>query len=249
MPGPKASYTKELLLKAGVQATHRDRREGDLGGLLGIQLSDVLETAGFLLHGDQPTGKKPSPPVFYKIWKSYDNYLADLVSVIFDAEGFDLRHLDGGRTLEEAIAHHALADHAQMSRHDAALFFSLFALADVDVVGDPLRSVYDNYDARVVPALERTLERYGRRPRSPLDVEDVAVALTALTEGLMLRSLVQSEKSAQAQLWSRSAIALVMGMTESTMGEGPVDLSGSGWHRRTPEGSKSSPPGTATPTR
>jgi hypothetical protein len=249
MPGPKASYTKELLLKAGVQATHRDRREGDLGGLLGIQLNDVLETAGVLLHGNQPTGKKPSPPVFYKIWKSYDSYLADLVSVIFDAEGFDLRHLDSGRTLEDAIAHHALADHAQMSRHDAALFFSLFALADIDVVGDPLRSVYDNYDARVVPALERALERYGRRPRSPLDVADVAVALTALTEGLMLRSLVQSERSARAQLWSRSAIALVMGMTESIANKAPADASGSGWRRPKPEGSRPPPPGRSSPTR
>ena len=46
------------------------------------------------------------------------------------------------------------------------------------------------------------------------DPESIATALTAMSEGLMLRSMVQADRVADDAVWSESAVALLMGLTE-----------------------------------
>lgn len=219
-PGPAPLITKELLLAAGVRAvSSRPDRPEDLGGALGIQLADVLGKASELLIEQGVSRRGPvAPPVLYKHWRSFDEYLSELVSRLFDPQGFDLSALQNeGASLEAAVSAHALADRDQMSRHDIKLYFSLFGVADREPVQAALRGVYEGYDTAVQPVLKAALHRAGRRPRADLGpggLAHIAAALTAISEGLILRSVVQSEVADPESLWAEAAVALVMGLSE-----------------------------------
>ncbi len=106
-----------------------------------------------------------------------------------------------------------------MLAHPTEVYFGVFGGARVEQVRTALGAVYRTYDANVVPALRGLLARSGREPRTELrtatddGVGAIATALTAQTEGLALRRLVQPEAVDQDALWQDAAVALVTGMT------------------------------------
>ena len=214
--GPRPLVTRKLLLEAGERVVKaRSAGEQGLGGALDVQLSDVLASASQLLaEAGVPRRGPVAPPVLYKHWPSFEDYLQDLVPRVWPAGNLDLSNLQSGADLATAVASHALADRKQMQ--NVRLYYSLLGLSRSDVVRDSLRGVYQDYDEKIIPVLRQALRRAGRAPRpnlGPDGVKLIAAALTALSEGFMARSLVDPEATAADELWSESAKAIVFGMT------------------------------------
>lgn len=215
--GPKPTVTRELLLAAGRRAVLSradDVSSRTLPLAVGVQLADVLDKAADLLRERGERRDKPvSAPVLYKHWPTFEAYVAELVPKLFDASATDTTILESGSDLVDAVASHALADRDQALAHELGVYFSLFRSAADPTVRDALLKVYADYDAAIVGALDAAIARAGRRAVDGR-VERIAAALTALTEGLLLRSLVQPSVREDDALWSAAAVSVVLGMTE-----------------------------------
>lgn len=220
-PGPKPLVTKQLLLEAGARAVAssegRRAETTRVSRALGIQLADVLAVCGEMLTDTGRSPRPVAPPALYKHWDDFEDFTKDLISELFNPGGFDLDHLKQPVPLHVAVGRHALADKSQMSAHQAGVFFALFREMGDPRVAEALRDVYEAYDREVVPLLAGAIEAAGRRPKVSLGADGVTViatALTALSEGLMLRTMATPEATQRDCAWRDPAVALVLGMTE-----------------------------------
>jgi AcrR family transcriptional regulator len=186
---------------------------------MGLRLADVLAECATLLSVEgSPPRRTIAPAVLYKHWPDgFEAYLQDLVRLTYHGGRLDTSALTTAGTLQEKLSRHAVADREQLEGDESApRYFGLFRGVEDDEVCSSLRTVYESYDAQVVPALRDALELAHRRPRASVGgIEAIAAALTAAAEGLALRGLVSPEiRNLPDDLWSAVYVGIVDALTE-----------------------------------
>ena len=214
--GRRARISREKFVQAGVAVVRRneaDRRPRSLKELLVLPLKDVLAE----VSADEST--PVTAPLLYTHWDDYDDFLDDVLATLYNpSEKLPPGPLATGEgPVEGRLADHASSDLAQAGE-EAATYFGMFAGVGSPRIAELLGRIYDRYDEAIVPALRAALAEAGRRVRPDLGDEDggvrqLARALTATTEGLTLRGVVQPN-DADRLLVRESAVALYRQFTE-----------------------------------
>lgn len=212
--------TRLRLLRAARRAILENGRENPVG----VRLSDVVRSEGLT------TGAA------YQIWRSQTEFHADVALHI--AEEFDWAGpqvimdqlgelLDSDATMEEAIRAAGNLYIESFTQND-----EYYTVLQLYAVHDPtpeleaaLQRGYDVVHDGFAMLFEGVLGIYGRRIRAPFTIDDVAVVVTALTEGIALRAKVQPDMvRADLELdvgdgpwhvFSATLVALTAQLTES----------------------------------
>jgi len=201
-----------------LQAGRRILDDAPVGGFAGhVRSAEVTKAANM------------SAGSLYYHWMSQDEYLVDLVDYVLSDinrkrsdraerqahENFTSM-LDQGKPLVDAVrsAGNQVFDELQ---RDSSCFLQMAlwaAQAEDRSIPEQLREMYQNAEDPWIEAIERTLERQGREWRPPFTSQLFTTLLTALVEGLRLRSEV--DKKAVADLphgndpaWSVFATATI----------------------------------------
>jgi AcrR family transcriptional regulator len=179
--------TQEALLEAG--ATVLEKMPAD-ELLSQVRVRDVAQQAGV------------SPAAIYHYWPSQQQYRRALVEYMLEPKRFrtqgELTH-----TVEDIDRERARAGRATirgsarvgarsnierlLQTESIRLQMALWAKHDEEHVADLLRRMYRALQADFVPLFDRLVALEGRRFRPPFTVRDFSVAITALTEGFVLR--------------------------------------------------------------
>lgn len=212
-PGPARKIEPELFLVGGAAAVRERASRARLGDLLNLRLADVLEHTAVLAKDLGLTTSRLSPPMLYRRWGNFNDYLVNLVSYLFNPSNLDTRHLrDRDAAWQERLKRHVRADQSQ-NESDSGLWFGLFGGADDPDVRRALKEVYDAYDSAVVPALQQML--HDADLTLTVSTADLAASLTALTEGVALRQLADPDGLRDpAALLATAATALVQGLQQ-----------------------------------
>jgi hypothetical protein len=224
--------TTESLLRAGAELL-ADNPVGDV-------LSQLKATA-IAARAGRTTG------AFFNIWPTQDAYRTALLgwirqervhsrraveqenAAVLKAQGPDVRLTEIVRGAANANFRALMAD--PMTRLEIALWAFAASRSDVEdestakargEAGDYLRALYDEVDRDLVPTYTYVLDALGRRMRPGWTVDDLAVSLTALVQGLLMRAVVDPDSvpdspPGDAQRWSffaRVALELVHTMSE-----------------------------------
>ncbi|MEM7337627.1 MAG: hypothetical protein AAF467_03200 [Actinomycetota bacterium] len=159
---------------------------------VGVRLSEVVRSEGLT------TGAA------YQIWRSQEEFHADVALHI--AEEFDwagpqaiMEHLgellDADATIEEAVRSAGNLYIETFIRNDE--YYTVLQLYAVHNPTEELLAAlqrgYDVVHTGFAVLFEGVLGIYGRRIRDPFTIDDVAVIITALTEGIALRAKVQPD--------------------------------------------------------
>lgn len=248
--------------KAAAKAATRE-------ALLAAATEMLLETPADPIGSLRPleVARRARPPrsngAFYNIWPTRQSFAQDLLRHILSADRVRTRRptrdagLDGVRQRSFSLTRtvHALADlNFGGLRDDPGLRLkqALWSRHTVDPqVCELIARLYADGTATLAPTYLAVIERGGRRMRPPYTVEELAVTLTALAEGLHLRRSVQPEAvpddlgpgavpaDADGDAWSlfaATAHLIVHGMTE------PAEPAEPGAPAATPEPGRSSGP-------
>lgn len=177
--------TRALLLRTGVGLLH-DR--GLFVAVTHVRLSDVAKAA------DLTTGAA------YRVWERQEDFHRDLAVAAVRYRSEETLHrtiqqihaaVDGGAPLSEVLRIGALAQLQVSSPTDPfqiALGLRMLSGA-VAEVAEASRQRHAESTAAFGQLYDAMLNRYDRRMRAPLDVQAMADALAALTEGFALQSL------------------------------------------------------------
>jgi AcrR family transcriptional regulator len=179
--------TRLALLEAGalvIQKTPADEL------LSQVRVKEVAKEAGV------------TPAAIYHYWPSQQEYRRALVEYMLDPSRFR-SHGELTHTIEEIDAETERVGRATIrgsSRVGARaniervrdtesirLQMALWAKHDEPEVADLLKRMYHTLEEDFVPLFEALVALEGRRFRAPFRVQDLAVAITALTEGFTLR--------------------------------------------------------------
>lgn len=206
--------TRRELLDAGA-ALLREIPVGDV--LSQVKADAVARRAG------RTTG------AFYHHWPDQRSYQLDLLDHVLAVE----RHpsaaqgitadLAGGVPFEELVRRNARASLRRIQEND---YFPVQMALWGKHAGDPdlrerLRLLYDRISARLIPAYRDLLDANGLEMRPPFTIEMFAAVLTALAEGLAIRSAVDPD-AVPREL--PPAAAAARGPVDGDLDEGPWDL-------------------------
>ncbi len=193
-----------------------------------IRLSEVARRA------DVTTG------ALYHYWQSQDDYRAELLGQILSPAPYSLQSsietqvreaAACGISLHELVRSVCAANTDQFfGNADFRLQVALWLNADEDV-RDQLAAQYEAVSQEWIEFYRTVFEVYGLRLRAPFTFHALAVTLTALLEGLMLRvavdataaSLESSPVDEEWDLFACTVLALLPGVTEA-VDEEAVDL-------------------------
>ena len=192
--GPKtrrrltAEDGRRSLLEAGRQVAH----EAPVGEpLANIRLSDVATRADVTIGA------------FYHYWPTQDDYRLDLLRHLLEPDRFDTWRdagevvaplIDAGVALTEVIRQatghnfEALCD-----LPDQRVSMALWAQDEAESIS-LLQSMYTALDRSWADLYAAVLARYGREPRPPFNIEDLALALTALADGMLVRHGLEPDR-------------------------------------------------------
>jgi AcrR family transcriptional regulator len=186
----------QLLLEDGLRVLNR-----------GLRTEDVADRAGL------------SENTFFKTFKTKENYLDELMAMLAStsvrssqalsdkinstlvATGGDLR-----RTVREVCGwdfQEVRQDHATLARVAVLVLGRQHKAAMAN-----LRRTYAAYDRSGMTAYEAVLARWGATMRKPFSAQLVAVVLTALVEGLALRSIADPS-AVPDDLFGNVVVALI----------------------------------------
>jgi AcrR family transcriptional regulator len=185
--GPKqqrrrsAEESRRRLLDAGRQLAHEQPAGLPLAN---VRLTEVADRAGVTIGA------------FYHYWDTQDAYRLDLLRHLLDSDRFDTSAdaatlvgplVDAGVALTEVIRQ--AADHnfeTLRDLPDQRVSMALWAQDEAESIR-LLRSMYGAIDRSWTALYASVLAAYGREPRPPFDIGTIAVALTALFDGLLVR--------------------------------------------------------------
>jgi hypothetical protein len=158
-------------------------------------------------QGPHPLPRRPTPGTFRDRWRRKADFTADLIAYILWPGHRDLTFVelaraaapalaDPGAPLAGAIEEAAYCDQAQMidPRHGAS-FRTRIALqalaAHDDIIAAALGQEYADRQEAWRAAYQAMLDGRGSRLRPDLDVDMLAIALTAAAQGLGLRAIAE----------------------------------------------------------
>ena len=133
---------------------------------------------------------------FYHYWESQDDYRLDLLRHLLEPDRFDTWRaagdvveplIDAGAALTEVIRQ--ATEHnfeALCDLPDQRVSMALWAQDETESI-HLLRSMYVALDDSWSDLYVAVLAHYGREPRPPFDGRTLAVALTALADGMLVR--------------------------------------------------------------
>lgn len=107
-----------------------------------------------------------------------------------------------------------------MDAQETSIYLRLLAHHWNNEVQAVVARIYDGFDAMLIPLYERFLELLGLRLKDAYSIDQFAAGLTAITEGLGIRSVVHHPMQDEEQQASLKAVAvaaargLITGMTE-----------------------------------
>jgi AcrR family transcriptional regulator len=152
--------------------------------LANIRLQDVAARAGVTIGA------------FYHYWDSQDDYRLDLLRHLLEPERFDTWReagdvvsplIDAGAALTEVIRQATAQNfEALCDLPDQRVSMALWAQDESESI-DLLRSMYGALDRSWAELYDGVLARYGREARPPFDIDTVALSLTALADGMLVR--------------------------------------------------------------
>ena len=179
--GPQYGEAREALLRAGVSilagATSTPAEK--------LTVSALADTAGL------------SPGAFYYHWRDLDGFFVDLVGQVtrdrpkLEAEQLRAVLLEGmlyGGIIE-AVKRGSKLSYESGTSDEAWRAEIRLTSINSPKVNKALRGKYEGYMRDYVQQYSQLLEIAGLEPRPPFTVESMAVVITALLEGLLLRHL------------------------------------------------------------
>jgi AcrR family transcriptional regulator len=221
--GPNAEArerTRQALLDAGAALL----REMPVDELLSqVKVKDVARRAGL------------TPGAVYHYWENQEAFRLALLERILEPARFRVQgELEGlvaaiGREADRPgemtlrgmtrIGGRENFDSALRNASTSQLQFSLWAKHDDDQVASLLRDLYRSGTTDIVSLYEQVVAAAGRRFRPPFDAGSLAVVLTALVEGLVMRRVVDPDAVPD----DLTSVPRMLGEPEDP-GEGPWDL-------------------------
>jgi AcrR family transcriptional regulator len=176
-----ATEGRHRLLDAGRQLAY-DNPAGE--PLANIRLKAVADVAGVTIGA------------FYHYWETQDDYRLDLLRHLLEPERFDTWTqtagaieplVDEGAALVEVIRLASREGFAALcDRPDQRVSMALWAQDEAESIR-LLRSMYGAVTDAWADLYVSVLAHYGREPRPPFDGELIAMVMTALTDGLLVR--------------------------------------------------------------
>lgn len=192
---------------------------GEAWALAHVKLAEVAARAGV------------TKGAMYHLWPSQEAYWADLLQHLMDTTrlvGADKlatveAELTRATDTDPDLREYANALFDSLSR-DPAFFarVALFSYLDDESVRDCLDEEFRAAVERVTPVLAATVSAMGRRPRTPTALQELAVAVGALLEGLCLQHRIDPARTPDVPLdrdrrwtlFAASADALLLAFTE-----------------------------------
>jgi len=188
-PRRSRDETRQLLLETGRQVLLED----GLPEGTNIKLTTVLERAGLT------TGAA------YQLWKSQSLFQEELA--LFVAKEFEWARPNTDRSKLRAMADDR-PDLVEGTRRVAIFYWDAFVSRPEflmilhfwsvrnprEELSDAIREGYDIVHTGLKEMFEVTIKVYGLKFREPYGPDDMAVAMTAATEGLVLRQHVDPER-------------------------------------------------------
>jgi len=186
--------TRRALLEAGL-AILGDTPVEEL--LSQVTVKDVAKRAGL------------SPGAVYHYWDSQDDYRRALLETILSTERFradgqvaavvtairQATERAGATSIRDSV-HAGASKNFEMAAANPAslqLQLSLWAKHDDETVRELLAGLYRSLNDDFMPLYEKVVADSGRQFRPPFDARSLAVVLTALVEGLLIRHAVDQQ--------------------------------------------------------
>lgn len=233
MPRRKREHTRTLLLEAGARLVLDRFRAASAGEWTGAPLESV-SSAQVCAAAGVTTGS------LYQLWDTQGEFRRDLLFHLLESansDALETSELTGkgaaaSQTPDDAVREVGKLAWQRLRDRDAYfVFLSAFGLIRDPDVADTIRRAYREADDANVPLYEALLAFFGLRMRSPLEVDDLAVALGALLDGFSIRWQVDPEATrpnlpwdphdtdAEWSLFTVSASGLVRALTELDGGQ------------------------------
>ncbi len=213
-----SSKSRDLLLRAGAAQV----LEGGLAILQsGLSVTDLASRAGL------------SEKTFFKTFGSKERYVDALAASLVGAARPDVQNVD--HLIEDALVSsrgdirrtvRAVCDSCfQEVGHAAATRAGIAVLAlasgHKEAMGS-LKHAYGVYDSIGTRAYDAVIARWGASLRAPFSAQLVAVTLTAIVQGLVLRSLADPD-AVPDDLFGNVVIALLSSVIDANHGHEHID--------------------------
>lgn len=183
---------RRSLLDAGRQLAY-DHPAGE--PLANIRITDVADVAGVTIGA------------FYHYWDSQDDYRLDLLRHLLEPDRFDTWSgtgavieplIDQGAALTEVVRQASQSGfEALCDSPDQRVSMALWAHDEAESQR-LMRSMYHQVNDAWAALYVGVLAHYGREPRPPFDGDSIALVLTALTDGLLVRHGLEPDRLERA---------------------------------------------------
>lgn len=222
---------RACLLAAGVEvaSAYVNELQGD-GSLIEFPVDAVLLRAGEIWDGSaRATGGGFARSTLARHFGSVDGFRAEVMAAIHLADLAGAEHVETfARRLADPLIDNARMPEvrADFTRGDLAAmvespgrsrqWFELHSRAGrVERYAEILRQTYTGYDRLLRPLLAAELSRRCLKPTDGLEIEDLLVVLTGLTEGVALRVLGDPAVAAEraGEILAAASEAVISGLT------------------------------------
>lgn len=211
----------------------REKRQRTRDSLLraGRDILTATPVGGLAAHvrsGEVAKRANMSVGSLYYHWLSQDDYLLDLVEYVLATMSEErAKHAHhqacdlftaaraGGASLATATREAGNQVFADL-QDDPSVYVQLTLWAahrEDQEISDRLKDMYERVEEHWIPKLDETNERQGRRWRPPFDAKAMMTTMTALAEGLLLRSKVDPDavpdSTHDGEVWSQFATTVI----------------------------------------
>jgi AcrR family transcriptional regulator len=179
---------RRALLDAGRQLAY-DHPAGE--PLANIRITEVADVAGVTIGA------------FYHYWESQDDYRLDLLRHLLEPDRFDTWSgtataieplIDQGAALTEVVRQASQSGfEALCDSPDQRVTMALWAQDAAESLR-LMRSMYHQVNDAWAALYVGVLAHYGREPRPPFDGDSIALVLTALTDGMLVRHGLEPDR-------------------------------------------------------
>lgn len=195
--------TRRRLLEAGVEQLLAN----GLPEAINIKMADACDQLGV------------TSGAAYQIWRSQEHYQTDLTRHIIDTLDWSLpgigpeleRATATGKDVDDAVYSAAKAHFAVLATHpEFHLVLHLWSVGELSPEQvDTIRGTYRSAADDLVRHLAAAMEGFGLEPRPDYDLDALAVAITAVGEGLVLCHRFDPDPGALARIYADSLVALL----------------------------------------
>lgn len=194
--------TRVLLLEAGRELL---RREG-LPGAINIRLSDVLDEVN-LTSG-----------AAYNVWPSQDDFQEELALHLVENFSWSTRVVQQllesaheGASDPEALIREVSLAYYRLLIHEPDFYLALqfWAVRELDVeLESAIRCGYVRLQRNLVEFFVKALAGFEVEIRPPYSIDDITVAVTALTEGMALRAKFDPAATRDGEVYAQTLVGL-----------------------------------------